>query len=353
MRRARPRIARPRVGGPLRFLGAVALLWVGARAAWLWPGGLSLPDLRFATPLPDASAAEVPLRPVLRVALAPPERPALAVALAPAQPAGTSYRPTGEVAETAMTASGYGAPPALSGLRLPVPDMAGPPALWQQTPLARRRVPGRWTVTGWAILRPGDGAAPLVGGGQLGGSQAGLRASYAINDARTLAVAARLAGGLDGAGREAALGVDWQPSPRIPLKIMAEQRFSLGRGARTAPALGIAGGFGGVALPAAFRLDGYVQAGVVGLRDRQGYVDGALRMERGLWQAPGGTSLALGLGAWGAAQPGVSRLDVGPQAVLRLPAGGVGLRLSLDWRQRIAGDARPGSGPALSLGADF
>jgi hypothetical protein len=29
------------------------------------------------------------------------------------------------------------------------------------------------------------------------------------------------------------------------------------------------------------------------------------------------------------------------------------VRLSIDWRQRIAGRARPGSGPALSIGSDF
>ncbi|WP_204317143.1 hypothetical protein, partial [Klebsiella aerogenes] len=29
------------------------------------------------------------------------------------------------------------------------------------------------------------------------------------------------------------------------------------------------------------------------------------------------------------------------------------LRIALDWRQRVAGEARPGSGPALTLGADF
>jgi hypothetical protein len=30
-----------------------------------------------------------------------------------------------------------------------------------------------------------------------------------------------------------------------------------------------------------------------------------------------------------------------------------GLRLGAEWRQRVAGKAKPGSGPALSLGADF
>ncbi|MBS0285465.1 MAG: hypothetical protein JSS15_13700, partial [Proteobacteria bacterium] len=58
------------------------------------------------------------------------------------------------------------------------------------------------------------------------------------------------------------------------------------------------------------------------------------------------------LGAWGGAQRGAARLDVGPAAGVAVPAA-MPLRISLEWRQRIAGDARPGSGPALSIGADF
>ncbi|MFN7029598.1 MAG: hypothetical protein ACK4PC_09535 [Sphingopyxis sp.] len=38
---------------------------------------------------------------------------------------------------------------------------------------------------------------------------------------------------------------------------------------------------------------------------------------------------------------------------LRLPDVGEGSRIALDWRQRIAGDARPASGLALTLASDF
>jgi hypothetical protein len=36
-----------------------------------------------------------------------------------------------------------------------------------------------------------------------------------------------------------------------------------------------------------------------------------------------------------------------------LPVRSHSLRLSLDWRERVAGNAMPRSGPALTLGADF
>jgi hypothetical protein len=61
----------------------------------------------------------------------------------------------------------------------------------------------------------------------------------------------------------------------------------------------------------------------------------------------------VGGGLWGAAQPRVARLDVGPSAALRLPVRGANLRLVADWRFRIAGHAAPGGGPALALAGDF
>jgi hypothetical protein len=62
--------------------------------------------------------------------------------------------------------------------------------------------------------------------------------------------------------------------------------------------------------------------------------------------------LSVGGGAWGAVQPGVSRIDIGPRASLRLP-GLQGARLVADWRFRIHGNAAPASGPSLTLAADF
>lgn len=110
-------------------------------------------------------------------------------------------------------------------------------------------------------------------------------------------------------------------------------------------------GHGGVSdrsLLGALRLDVYGQAGIVGARARDRFADGAVRI--GL---PVDRRLRVGGGIWGAAQPGAARLDVGPHVSLRLPAERAQIWIAADWRVRIAGDAEPGSGPALTLATDF
>ncbi len=66
-----------------------------------------------------------------------------------------------------------------------------------------------------------------------------------------------------------------------------------------------------------------------------------------------GRSLAIGGGVWGAAQPGAARLDAGPSVVLRAPVAGHVMAVALDWRERLVGDAKPGSGIALTIATDF
>jgi hypothetical protein len=56
---------------------------------------------------------------------------------------------------------------------------------------------------------------------------------------------------------------------------------------------------------------------------------------------------------WGAAQPGAARLDLGPTLTADMRGDATSPRLALDWRQRVAGDALPPSGPALTLAVDF
>jgi hypothetical protein len=181
----------------------------------------------------------------------------------------------------------------------------------------------------------------------LGGSQVGARATYALS--QRLAISARLYSPLSRAsGAEAALGVEVQPLAAVPVRVLTERRQAIGRDGRSALALLAHGGVSERPLPGGLRLDAYAQAGVVGLRSRDGFVDGALRV--GL---PLGDKINLGIGAWGAAQPGASRVDVGPHASYRLPLLGGSARISADWRVRVGGDARPGSGPALTLSTDF
>jgi hypothetical protein len=209
----------------------------------------------------------------------------------------------------------------------------------------RASLPSRWSVSAWAFVRPG-GASTLAPGGTLGGSQAGARLQYRVGSG--LALSARLySPARRPRGAEAAAGIDWQPSPRLPIHLLAERRQALGDEGRSAFGLTAYGGLDDVRL-GRLRIDAYAQAGVVGARSRDLFADGAARLS-----LPVGRSAKVGLGAWGAAQPGVERLDVGPQASVRLPVAGRSVTVAADWRFRIAGGARPGSGPSLTLAADF
>ena len=206
----------------------------------------------------------------------------------------------------------------------------------------------RWTGAAWVFTR-GGGEAQLAPGGLLGGSQAGARFTYRLNDdpTRALALSARLYSPLNStAGSEAALGIEWKPFAAIPVRLLAERRQRLGRSGRSAFSLMAAGGVSDQPVWDGISLDAYAQAGVVGAKSRDMFVDGSLRFSTIVSKG-----LGIGAGAWGAAQPGAARLDVGPQAVMRLPIGNS--RLMLDWRFRIAGSAKPGSGPALTLATDF
>lgn len=207
---------------------------------------------------------------------------------------------------------------------------------------------GRWSGAFWLLARRDGPEGALAPGGTLGGSQAGARLLYRLSESRagTLSLSARAYLPLRRPrGAEAAAGVDWRPL-RLPLHLLAERRQRLGRDGRSAFALTAYGG-GSVALPLKTRLDAYAQAGVVGLRRRDLFVDGAARIVRRAGP------VEIGGGVWGAAQPGVARVDIGPSLALPLRVRAITLRLGADWRFRVAGHAAPDSGPTLTLGADF
>ena len=52
----------------------------------------------------------------------------------------------------------------------------------------------------------------------------------------------------------------------------------------------------------------------------------------------------------GGVQPGLYRLDAGPRVSMKVRDN---VRVHLDWRQRIVGNSLPGSGPAVTLAANF
>jgi hypothetical protein len=207
----------------------------------------------------------------------------------------------------------------------------------------------RLQLSSWALLRSQQtgiaGSRSLATGGQLGASQAGARLVY--NYSRQLALTARASSEVGRRGGEVAAGVRVHPLINIPIWLTAERRQAIGRfgGGRSAFALFLEGGVYQQPLPWRFSLDGYLQGGVVGLKSRDLFVDGGFAITRPVYR-----QFSAGFGVWGGAQPGLYRVDAGPRVTMQVRRN---VKVHLDWRQRLAGNARPGSGPALTLAGDF
>lgn len=214
----------------------------------------------------------------------------------------------------------------------------------------------RWSADAWMLLRK-EGAQSLAAGRPVyGGSQAGAVLRYHLAPAsghRPLAYlrASQAMGGLPQS--EAALGFGARPVASLPVTVAAEARAFNSNGKTSfRPAALAYTEFPPFELPFGFRGDAYFQGGYVGGSFRTPFVDGQVRVDHSLVDADR-TDLRLGGGAWGGAQKGAERLDIGPSASARLNLGGVPSRVSMDWRFRLLGDAEPKSGPAVTVAAGF
>jgi hypothetical protein len=220
----------------------------------------------------------------------------------------------------------------------------------QSTPVAfpQKRL-DRLQMSAWALLRQQQagvaGPQSLATGGTLGGSQAGARLNY--NFTKAIAASFRTTSQVGRRGGEIAAGMRIQPIGGVPLWMTAERRQRIGKygGGRNAFALFLESGVYGRRMPWQFTLDAYLQGGVVGFHHRDRFIDGGFTLTRPVYK-----QFSAGFGLWGAAQPGVYRVDAGPRVSMRVRNN---VRVHFDWRQRLAGNAAPGSGPAVTLAGDF
>lgn len=363
------REALPTRGQPLRFLAAVLCLWVSMRlvaASSLLPGGYTADKpqagpaqariqayaanalgqifhigAESAKPVWTASIDRAPVSSPVRlwsrtIYRAPVAR--MAEIEAVSQPeAGTNPPPVDHVPTDA---------PASSGIASAVPVRTA-------ENMSRQR---RWSGSAWIFWREKGVATALTGAGQLGGSQAGVRLDRQVANLGRGGPPVLLYGRLTTALKaphqsEAALGLAVRPfSGRMPLTVGVERRIALDNNARNAMAIVAAGGLNPTRIAGPVMAEGYAQAGIVGFSRRDLFADGRLTLSVPLDKARrtnAGASLS------GGAQPGVSRLDIGPMVETRLPLGSIQPRLAVEWRQRIAGRARPGSGLSVTLASDF
>lgn len=223
----------------------------------------------------------------------------------------------------------------------------------------QQRTPDRsWSASAWIFWRGKGSGRALSSAGQLGGAQMGARLERRVARLHVgqRTVPMQVYGRISRAIRrphqsEAAVGIAVRPqSGRAPLSIGVERRIALENSARNAFALVAAGGLNPTRVVGPVVAEGYAQAGMVGLSRQDLFVDGRVALGVALDRTD---RARVGVSLSGGAQPGVSRLDIGPMIETRLPLGGVNPRLVVEWRHRIAGQALPGSGLSVTLASDF
>lgn len=357
----------------LRFLALAVVGWVGIRAAALGalPGaqlfGIERSEAKTPPVIPTQFPAIEPLAPTpveatpVQYAAAAYPQQAVQPVMVPVYYAAPVSRPqpasTPHVDALMPTprAASYASMPPIDDMpmsRLAAVSMPARSSVpIQTTPAAPTIRPklDRLQLSSWALLRNQQiGVAPsrsLASGGQLGASQAGARLVYNFN--RQLALTARMNSEVGRRGGEGALGVRVRPLVGLAVWLTAERRQRLGRfgGGRNDFALFAEAGLYHRPLPWRFSFDTYLQGGVVGVKSRDLFVDGAFAMTRPVYR-----NFDFGFGVWGGAQPGLARLDAGPRVTMHVRGN---LKVHADWRQKLVGNARPGSGPALTLSGDF
>lgn len=216
--------------------------------------------------------------------------------------------------------------------------------------------PRRLSADGWVLWRSGGEAAvtpgvPSYGRSQLGGA---LRYDIAPRSDHAPKLHVRASTAIAGEReRDLAAGVSARPVPQVPVRLAVE-----GRVTETRLGHELRGGVYAVSelppieLPGEMTGEAYLQAGYVTGDLATPFVDGQARLSRQLAQIDD-FQLSAGGGAWGGAQDGAARFDIGPSASVSFPLGEGQARVSADYRFRVAGDAAPDSGPALTLATGF
>jgi len=296
---------------------------------------------------PAAAAPPVPVPPV------PAPSPALAppmALVAPGLAGGHQLMFMAALARLPIPASLAAAAQAI----VPGAPRAAAPALAGAPPALLAAASSRWSGDGWLLWRNGSAGLAAAGRASYGGSQAGAVLRYRLAaGGHAPAAYARVSQALAFRQGEAALGLSARPLAGVPLRLLGEARVQRdgGRG-RVRPAAALVSELPPLPLPAGVVAEVYGQAGYVAGAGATPFFDAQATAERRALAA-GPLELHLGAGAWAGGQKGASRLDLGPRASLRLNFAGAPSRLALDWRFRVAGDAAPRSGPALTVSAGF
>lgn len=378
-----------RRGSPLALMGLLIAAWVGGRVM-LWEnpfpvGAMGLPEIP--SLIADKSAQPDHSATSLRMAQATlgEQTGATARSDRTATFVSISNRDAGFAAGNASEAYGgrirvaaghqllWAA--ALSHVPLPLSiqtmiDRAAPNSGFTQSPpfappapAAERAKVDRWSLDAWAFWRQGSnstaisqGRVPIYGASQVGASLQYRLAPTSTRDPRAYVRAYRAL--VSDGETEAAAGLSVRPVAALPVRAFAEVRVTDNAfNTEVRPAAFAVTELPPVQLPLGIVAEAYGQAGYVGGDLATPFADGQLAVTREVTRfdlsSMNAARLSVGAGAWGGAQEDAARVDIGPTMRIDMTIGEVPARLSLDWREQVAGDASPGSGAAVTLSTRF
>lgn len=384
-----------RRGGPLAMLGVLLGGWTIARSV-LWQSPFVLPEVDLAMPplfAESAPRAAQPKEASVRVS-GPLAEPNVSVWTRPYSNRllnnglnrdwgdGRSFSRSSDLSSghqrlmsqafavdwhSPGVARGFGGGFAASGegvdlsasLRTP---SAVPPVFGQISQREPQR-PDRWWLDSFAFIRQGSGSLSTSQGRMpvYGASQVGANLQYRIAprsgfDPRGYVRAYRAL--VDAGETEVAAGLSARPIPPVPVRLQAETRVSRNPvGTDYRPAAYLVSELPAQGLPLGLSLETYAAAGYVGGESDTYFADGQATVTREVITLDGPTGrpirLSVGGGGWGGLQRGAERVDVGPTMRVDLNVGEVPARISVDWRERVAGEAEPSSGLAATVSTRF
>ena len=370
-------------GAPLAMIGVLLAAWVGGRAL-LWQSPFAAAEALLPTPSGPFAAAD-PQPPAGRVTDAfLPDMARVSADGERRAAAPRAARPVRGDGALMLLASGLavGMEPGLASAHQVLwraamrtrlaPEARGiarsaetssPPFLPSMAPPAGAVAAGRWSVDAWGFWRQGSNAAPIAQGRVpiYGASQVGAVLQYRIapGSGRDPRLYARAYRALVRRGEsELALGASARPMRQVPVRVFAEMRLTDGAfRSEIRPAAFAVTELAPLVLPLGTRLETYAQAGWVGGVDDTFFADGQASLTREIpamaRASDNALRLSVGAGAWGGAQEDAHRVDLGPTMRLDMSISDVPARLSLDWRERVEGDAGPESGLAVTLSTSF
>ena len=233
-------------------------------------------------------------------------------------------------------------------------EIAPAAPLWLPPSMQSAHADGPFGLYAYLFYRPD--AAPGASATTYGGSQMFVRADYRLGRgglAGRSALYARASRDLGQEGRaEFALGGAVQPFAALPITLHGERRVR--QGGPDAIAAFVSGGVTDVALPHGVRLNAYGQGGKVWPDKGKGsaFFDGQASLTKPVhradnWRLDAGAMAATG------GQDAAARLDIGPVVTLSAGKGRAQVQGQVGWRFRVAGDAAPAHGPAVTLSFGF